>query len=155
MHPVALALKEADDARQHVVVAADAETDEEGQVADGAEVEPDIRGVRPRHAADDDEVAAAFVVERREQLADLAPFDPGMRKALDLLARLAANADNMQIEPARGGGLGDHARKQTASGNDAERAFDHSAVTRVSRDAVMGSALRHWWGRRTSAPIES
>ena len=153
MHPVALALEEADDARQHVIVATDAEADEEGQVADGAEIESDIRGIGARHAADDDEIAAASAVERCEQLADLAPLDPGMRETLDLLAGLAANADNMQIEPAGSGRVGDQARKQTAPGNDAERAFYPSTVTRVARDAVMGLALRHCWARRTSAPI--
>ena len=95
MDAIALAFEEAHDARQHVIVAADAEAEQEGQILDGAEIEPDIGEIRPRDRADDDEIAAALVLERGEQLADLAPFQPGVREAVDLLVGLAANAENM------------------------------------------------------------
>ena len=41
-------------------------------------------------------IPALVLVEGAEHLADLAPVDPGVRKALDLVPRLAANANNMQ-----------------------------------------------------------
>ena len=45
--------------------------------------------------ADDDEIAAALILERGEQLADLAPFHPGVRKARDSRVGLAANAEDV------------------------------------------------------------
>ena len=68
-------------------------------------------------------IPARVVVEGTEHLADLAPFDPGVRKALDLVARLAANADDMQGNAPRRRRGGDGARKRTPPGDDSERAF--------------------------------
>ena len=101
----------------------------------------DIREIGARHAADDDEIAAASAVERREQLADLAPLDPGMRETLDL--RRAPRRECRQCaDRARGlRRLGHHARKRTASGNDAERAF-YRSTRHAGRAPVLSSARR-------------
>ncbi len=48
------------------------------------------------HPADDHEIPALVLVEGAEHLADLAPIDPSMRKALDLVPGLAADANDMQ-----------------------------------------------------------
>ena len=101
MHPIALVLEETHDPRQHVVVAAFAEAEQERQGLQCAEIEPHVGEIRAVHAANDHQILAAVAVERGEHLADLAPLDPGMRKALDLVAGLAANGDDMQGPPPR------------------------------------------------------
>ena len=47
VHAVTFGFQEAHDLRQDVVVAADAETDDERQIADGTEIELDIGEIRP------------------------------------------------------------------------------------------------------------
>ena len=105
-----------------MIVAADAEAEQEGQIPDGAKIESDIGEIGPRHRADDDEIAASLVLERGEQLADLAPFQPGVREAGDLLVGLATNAENMHAAALRRRGLGERGRKRAAAGDDGERA---------------------------------
>ncbi len=138
-----------------MVVAPFAQAKQEGQSLDGAEIEPDIGEIRAVHAANDHQIAAAVLVEGREHLADLAPFDPGVGKALDLLPRLAADGDDVQGKPPRRRRLGQHAGKRTPPGYDTEPAFDLFSVTHLRRAAIIGSALRHCSVRRTSGPIES
>ena len=77
-----------------MVVAALPQAEQERQGLEGAKIEPDIGEIGAVHAAYDHQIAAVVIVEGGEHLADLAPLDPGMRKALDLLARLAADGDD-------------------------------------------------------------
>ena len=123
---------------------------DEGQVLDRTEIEFDVGEVRPVNTADDHEIAAAVAIESTEQFADLAPFDPGVRKALDRVTRLAANGDDMERKPARLRRFRHDTGQRTSPGYDPEGTLDRSLWTLSSPVAVICSVLRHCWARRTS-----
>ena len=82
---------------------------------------PRRRKIGPRDRADDDEVAAPLILERGEQLADLAPFQPGVREAVDRLVSLATDAENVHAAALRHRGSGKRGRKRAATGDDGKR----------------------------------
>src|SRR5689334_16949505 len=104
-----------------MVVAAFAEAKDERQRLESGEIELDIDEIRPVDPADNHDIVAAIVFEGRKQLADLAPSDPGVRKTLDLLRRLATNSDDVQGKSSRRRRLCEHTRKQAPSSYDPER----------------------------------
>ncbi len=109
MHTIALLLEEAYDARQHMVVAALGQAQQERQCLDGADIEPDIAEVGTVHAADNHEILASMALEGCEQLADFAPFDPGVGKAFDLLVRLAPDRHDVDRHTMGDSKLGENA----------------------------------------------
>ena len=139
-----------------MIVAADAEAEQEGQISHGAEIEPDIGEIGPRDRADDDEVAASPVLECGEQLADLAPFQPGVREAIDLLVGLAANAENMHAAALRHRGFGKRGGKRAATGDDGERTSVKGARIGLGLAHLSFGSLGHCCsGRRKSGRSET
>jgi hypothetical protein len=153
VHPIPLLFEETDDSRQHVIVTAFAEAKKKGQGLKGAEIEFDIGEIRPVHATDYDKIAAAILFEGREHLADLTPFDPGVRKSLDLLPRLATNGDNVQRKSPRRCRLCQHARKRTSSGDNPKRACYLARFRSGPTPTFIGQAVRHCSVRRIGGPI--
>src|SRR4029453_2671303 len=106
-----------------MIIAAFAQAQNKGQGFEGAEIKLDVGEVRPIYPTDNHQVAAAILLEGRKHLADLAPFDPSVRKALDFLPCLAANGYDVQRKASCCSRLGQHARERTSSGDDPKRAF--------------------------------
>jgi hypothetical protein len=110
MHPIAILLKKAHDSRQVAVVAAFAKAEKKRQCSYGAEIDPDVLNVRPRDTTDDHEILASVLVQGRENLPDLAPFDPGVRKPFDIRVRLALDRHDVDGDIAGGGCVRDERR---------------------------------------------
>src|SRR5262249_48643446 len=123
MNAIAFALEKTHHARQHVIIAADAKAEQEGQILDGAEIESDFGKVRPRHRADDDKIAAPLVCESGEELADLTPFQPSVRIMLDRLVGFAAYAENMHGPALGQSRFGKRCGKRASPSDNAKRTF--------------------------------
>src|SRR5215472_17168300 len=138
-----------------MVISAFAEAKDERQRLETGEIELDIDEIRPVDPADNHEIVAAIIVEGREQLADLAPSDPGVRKTLDLLRRLATDSDDVQGKSSRRRRLCEHTRKQASSSYDPKRACYLARYRSKWRRIVTGRAVRHGPVRRIGAPSRS
>src|SRR5262249_49995589 len=145
-HAIALAFEKTHDAGQYLIVAPHAETEQEGQILDGTKIEPDIGEVGPRNRADDHEIPATQALKGGEQLADFAPFQPGMGEARYLRVSLSANADNVNGASLYCRSVGERGGKRAAAGDDGKRTSLASRGAGLSLGRAQlsfGSALGH------------
>src|SRR5262249_46239593 len=108
MYSITPIFQVADDSREHMVVATPAEAKDERQSLERSEIEADVGKIGWFPPADNDEIVAAIIIESREQLSDLAPSDPGVRKTLDFLRCLATDSDDVQGKSSRGRRVCEH-----------------------------------------------
>src|SRR5262249_21499526 len=135
-----------------MIVTAFAEAKDERQGLESGEIELDIGDIRSVDPADNHKITAAIVFEGRKQLADLTPSDPGVRKTLDLLRRLATDGDDVQGQSSRRRRLCEHTGKQTPPSYDPKRASYLARFGSEGRRAVTGRAVRHGSVRKIGAP---
>jgi hypothetical protein len=89
-------------------------------MAEEAEIDAGFPDIRAAQRADDDQILAARLFQRADQMAELAEPHPVMRKVLD--ARIGKAAEAHHMHPAALGGrfLADGDRHGSAASDDAQ-----------------------------------
>ena len=135
----AFALEDRGEPDEQAVVAAAKELRELGGALHRAPVEPQIGEFGPGHRADHHHLADRALLQRGEQLADLAHAHPDMRKGLDRRVGRADDADQERLAPgpARLGGDLERERARRRRGWPRGRAAAASGAPSADRSRLV------------------